>query len=609
MVHYDTPHHYRPRRVHYKENHLIEQTVKMVARTPRLTRRRTEELLIDFYTEPDAARRDELRNRIVEGNLRLVIWYTKRHWHQLGWMDRFQEAAYGLMLAVEKWRPGFDAAFSTYAFYWLRQAVTRATYNTAAVVREPVGIHERRRKLRKFRREFYAEHGRSPDSEELSKGTQTTAAHRVRARTRRFVYWADAVGLGRRDATAPSNDSTPGPWYDPRPSVLDAIDTDMVKSIAHSVLDVREFDVIARRFGFVGTGDGRTFMNRDGGETLEDIGERWGVTRERIRQIEEAALRKLRGVDWSNKRGGMSRPYSERKAEMDKQTVRQMALTVAIVGGIPDKKRRSIAPKLEAIGFKVIAAVGGSEKATRIPPTAAYVIALVDSMEHGPYYEARDRAKEIGARFVSGSRHWAKTRDVLIAEGILSEQGRLIPAVPSLAVVSGSREFEHKVAAALADDDTEFPDGYVKAELVDCQHTWRKSKTASRRYRCTRPDCLVLADGMKLRGETVLGILKCQWDDCQDPATWQGKRPDGDTVYACMAHKHHAQPASPKPAPMPAAVAAAVIAKPVPEPKATETSPQEVLTVKPKEETVTTPQPKQKLDIHATIAEIIDLLD
>ncbi|HEY7536526.1 MAG TPA: sigma-70 family RNA polymerase sigma factor [Gaiellaceae bacterium] len=222
------------------------------------------------------------KERMITSNLRLVVSIARRYQTQgITLNDLIQEGVIGLIRATEKfdWRKGFK--FSTYATWWIRQAVQRGVANKARTIRIPVHVVEREQKVARSERELMAQLGQAPSEEEIA-----VRAKLPLSQVREVRQAARAVASTDAPIGSDGDTSFGELFAASGPSTEDEVETvfrgDAVRR-AVAKLPERQRDVISLRFGLVG----------EGPTSLEQIGRQLGITRERVRQIEAEALRRL----------------------------------------------------------------------------------------------------------------------------------------------------------------------------------------------------------------------------------------------------------------------------------------------------------------------------
>ena len=264
----------------------VKVYLKEIGRVPLLTPDEEVDLAVRISNGDEAAKK-----RLSEANLRLVVSIAKRYLGRgMQFLDLIQEGNLGLIKAVEKFDYTKGFKFSTYATWWIRQAITRAIADQARTIRIPVHMVETINKVKKVSSQLLHANGREPSAEEVAEELDMPVD-----KVREIMRVAqEPVSL--ETPIGEEEDSHLGDFIpdDDAPAPADAASHTLLKETLSSVLDSltpREEKVLRLRFGME---DGRS-------RTLEEVGKEFNVTRERIRQIEAKALRKLRHPSRSKK--------------------------------------------------------------------------------------------------------------------------------------------------------------------------------------------------------------------------------------------------------------------------------------------------------------------
>ena len=265
---------------HTKINDPVKMYLKEIGRVE----------LLDPKEEPEIARRiqagdEEAKKKLISANLRLVVSIAKKYVGRgMLFLDLIQEGNMGLVKAVEKFDYTKGFKFSTYATWWIRQAITRAIADQARTIRIPVHMVETINKLTRIQRQLVQDLGRDPTAEEIAAKMENISPEKVRE-----IQKIALEPVSLETPIGEEDDSHLGDFIEDKEALSpdEYANNQLLKDEINNVLQgltEREEKVLRLRFGLY---DGRT-------RTLEEVGKEFNVTRERIRQIEAKALRKLR---------------------------------------------------------------------------------------------------------------------------------------------------------------------------------------------------------------------------------------------------------------------------------------------------------------------------
>lgn len=226
------------------------------------------------------------KQTLIESNLRLVVSIAKKYIHSgVDFLDLIQDGNTGLMKAVDKFDVDLGYKFSTYASWWIRQAIERSIMDTGRLIRRPVHMEETLRKIRKYKIEFEKEKFRLPTQDEIAEHFKFSDDMMNVILSLQDSYVSLDSPINKEENDTFMGDMIPDSSQNIEEEMMQKALSESLNKAIDEVLTTREGCVIRMRYGLDGTGRFKT---------LEECGETFGVTRERIRQIESKAIKKLK---------------------------------------------------------------------------------------------------------------------------------------------------------------------------------------------------------------------------------------------------------------------------------------------------------------------------
>lgn len=279
----------------------VKQYLNEIAKIPLLTQEKEKELFIEYSKN----KKPEIRERIVAANLRLVVSIAKKYINKINktvvsFLDLIQDGNEGLMKAIEKYDVSLGYKFSTYATWWIRQGITRASYDFSRTIRIPVHAFETYKKIKKYKETQINITGIEPSNLKIA-----NALNMKEEQVRHICYMVETAPISLEEKVGEDSDSIILDFVpaedEPIEEYIDATEIGKnLKTMMDSVLTQREYIVISCRFGFVNDVNQLPYP-----QTLEQVGARLDVSRERVRQIEAKALKRLRVRTKRNKNNFM----------------------------------------------------------------------------------------------------------------------------------------------------------------------------------------------------------------------------------------------------------------------------------------------------------------